>query len=54
MTEATSPPLHDNVVFLARFLGTPVQVERLRDGLMAQIAPGEELPSATQIQGLLQ
>ena len=54
MTEATSPPLHDNVVFLARFLGTPVQVERLRDALMAQIAPGEELPSATQIQGLLQ
>ena len=29
-------PLHESVVFLARFLGTPVQVERLRDGLAAQ------------------
>ena len=28
-------PLHESVVFLARFLGTPVQVERLRDGLAA-------------------
>ena len=27
--------LHESVVFLARFLGTPVQVERLRDGLAA-------------------
>ncbi len=26
-------PLHESVVFLARFLGTPVQVERLRDAL---------------------
>ena len=26
-------PLHESVVFLARFLGTPVQVERLRDSL---------------------
>ena len=25
--------LHESVVFLARFLGTPVQVERLRDSL---------------------
>jgi ATP-binding cassette, subfamily C, bacterial LapB len=29
-------PLHESVVFLARFLGTPVQVERLRDSLAAQ------------------
>ena len=28
--------LHESVVFLARFLGTPVQIERLRDGLAAQ------------------
>jgi len=28
-------PLHESVVFLARFLGTPVQVERLRDALRA-------------------
>jgi len=27
--------LHESVVFLARFLGTPVQVERLREGLRA-------------------
>jgi len=41
MTEHRSPspttvgpvPLHESVVFLARFLGTPVQVERLRDSL---------------------
>ncbi len=42
MTFARSPqqeatvgphPLHESVVFLARFLGTPVQVERLRDSL---------------------
>jgi hypothetical protein len=26
-------PLHEAAVFLARFLGTPVQVERLRDSL---------------------
>jgi ATP-binding cassette subfamily C protein LapB len=26
-------PLHESVVFLARFLGTPVQVDRLRDSL---------------------
>ena len=29
-------PLHESVVFLARFLGTPVQVERLRDSLSLQ------------------
>ena len=42
MTSARSPqqdatvgphPLHESVIFLARFLGTPVQVERLRDSL---------------------
>ena len=41
MTDSRSPsattvgpvPLHESVVFLARFLGTPVQVERLRDSL---------------------
>ena len=37
-------PLHESVVFLARFLGTPVQVERLRDGLAAHdLAHGAEL-----------
>jgi len=36
--------LHESVVFLARFLGTPVQVERLRDGLAAHdLAHGAEL-----------
>ena len=29
-------PLHESVVFLARFLGTPVTIDRVRDGLMAQ------------------
>ena len=32
----TPVSLHESVVFLARFLGTPVQLERLRDTLMAQ------------------
>jgi len=37
-------PLHESVVFLARFLGTPVQVERLRDGLAAHdLAHGDAL-----------
>ena len=44
MTDLSSPPpdaalhadaLHDSIVFLARFLGTPVQVERLRESLVA-------------------
>jgi len=33
--DAATVPLHECVVFLARFLGTPVQIERLRDGLRA-------------------
>ena len=46
-------PLHESVVFLARFLGTPVQVERLRDGLASQdLAAGAEL-SAEDLQALL-
>ena len=45
--------LHESVVFLARFLGTPVQVERLRDGLAAHdLAHGAEL-DAEALQGLL-
>ena len=45
--------LHESVVFLARFLGTPVQVERLRDGLQAHdLAHGGELTPET-IQSLL-
>ena len=46
-------PLHESVVFLARFLGTPVQVERLRDGLASQdLAAGAEL-SADALQALM-
>ena len=48
-----SVPLHESVVFLARFLGTPVQVERLRDGLANQdLAAGAEL-SADALQSLM-
>ena len=46
-------PLHESVVFLARFLGTPVQVERLRDGLAAHdMAHGPAL-SDEAMQSLL-
>ena len=46
-------PLHESVVFLARFLGTPVQVERVRDGLAAHdIGHGAEIELET-LQGLL-
>ena len=45
--------LHESVVFLARFLGTPVQVERLRDGLAAHdLAHGAELDDES-LQSLL-
>lgn len=45
--------LHESVVFLARFLGTPVQVERLRDGLAAHdLAHGAELDDEA-LQSLL-
>lgn len=45
--------LHEGVVFLARFLGTPVQVERLRDGLAAHdLAHGAELDDEA-LQSLL-
>ena len=46
-------PLHESVVFLARFLGTPVQVERVRDGLAAHdIGHGSDIGLET-LQGLL-
>lgn len=46
-------PLHESVVFLARFLGTPVQVERVRDGLAAHdIGHGSEI-DLDVLQGLL-
>ena len=52
-------PLHESVVFLARFLGTPVQVERLRDSLAshdmqhgAGMAP-EALSALLQHAGLV-
>ncbi len=45
--------LHESVVFLARFLGTPVQVERLRDGLAAHdLAHGAALDDEA-LQSLL-
>lgn len=51
--QALPDPLHESVVFLARFLGTPVQVERLRDGLASQdLAAGAGL-SQDALQGLL-
>lgn len=37
-----SSPLLDGIVFLARFLGTPIQTERLRDSLTPQGAPGDD------------
>jgi ATP-binding cassette subfamily C protein LapB len=46
-------PLHESVVFLSRFLGTPVQVERVRDGLAAHdVGPGAEIDLEV-LQGLL-
>ena len=48
-----SVSLHESVVFLARFLGTPVQVDRLRDGLVAhEPADGTELTNEA-LQSLL-
>ena len=53
MTDPLSLPLHDSVVFVARFLGTPVQVERLRDSLMAH-GPLDHASLTTEaVQGLL-
>ena len=53
MTDNLSLPLHDSVVFAARFLGTPVQVERLRDSLMAH-GPLDQASLTTEtVQGLL-
>jgi len=63
MTFARSPqqeatvgphPLHESVVFLARFLGTPVQVERLRDSLASHdLQHGSALDTET-LRALLQ
>lgn len=62
MTERRTPsattvgpvPLHESVVFLARFLGTPVQVERLRDSLSSHdLAHGDALAQEA-LNGLLQ
>jgi len=47
-------PLHESVVFLARFLGTPVQVERLRDGLASHDLQHGAALSAEALDGLLQ
>ncbi len=54
MTDFNSPPLHESVVFLARFLGTPVQVERLRDSLSAQVPMHKGTLTTEELQGLLQ
>jgi len=53
MTDSLSPPLHDSVVFVARFLGTPVQVERLRDSLAAHGPLDHDSLTADAVQGLL-
>jgi ATP-binding cassette, subfamily C, bacterial LapB len=46
-------PLHESVVFLARFLGTPVQVERLRDSLASHDLDSAGALSAEALGGLL-
>ncbi len=46
--------LHESVVFLARFLGTPVQIERLRDGLAANDLVDGAALSDEALQSLLQ
>ena len=48
-----SVSLHESVVFLARFLGTPVQVDRLRDGLAAHEPAGGTELSDEALQSLL-
>ena len=53
MTDNLSLPLHDSVVFAARFLGTPVQVERLRDSLMAHGPLDQATLTTETVQGLL-
>ena len=45
--------LHESVVFLARFLGTPVQVERLRDGLAAHDSADRAALTDEFLQSLL-
>ncbi len=54
MTDPLSLPLHDSVVFVARFLGTPVQVERLRDSLVAHGPLDHASLTPEAVQGLLQ
>ena len=63
MTSARSPqqdttvgphPLHESVVFLARFLGTPVQVERLRDSLASHDLQHGAALDAEALRALLQ
>ena len=63
MTFARSPqqeatigphPLHESVVFLARFLGTPVQVERLRDSLASHDLQHGTSLDADALRDLLQ
>ena len=63
MTFARSPqqeatigphPLHESVVFLARFLGTPVQVERLRDSLASHDLQHGASLDADALRDLLQ
>ncbi len=63
MTFARSPqqeatigphPLHESVVFLARFLGTPVQVERLRDSLASHDQQHGTSLDAEALRNLLQ
>ena len=53
MTDSDSSPLRESVIFLARFLGTPVQVERLRASLAAQAAVNHAAPAPDEVQGLL-
>lgn len=47
-------PLHESVVFLARFLGTPVQVERLRDSLASHDLQHGASLDADALHALLQ
>ena len=48
-------PLHESVIFLARFLGSPVTIDRVRDGLNAQgaVPTADDAADALRHAGLV-
>ncbi|WP_218509475.1 type I secretion system permease/ATPase [Variovorax sp. dw_308] len=46
-------PLQESIVFLARFFGTPIQVERLRDSLAAHEQDHRQVPGTEALAQLL-